>query len=383
MTAKTEYDIAVVGGGLAGLATGILMARKGVDVILFEKEQYPFHKVCGEYISMESRDFLMQLGVFADDPDLPLIKELLLTAPGGKMFQTKLPQGGFGISRYKLDSALAAIAKKAGVCLMDRTKVKDVQFSNERHQIIYRNENGDGIVSSKVCCGSFGKRSNLDFKWSRSYLRLTDKKLANYIGVKYHIKTSWPRNVIGLHNFEDGYCGISAIEDGKYCLCYLTRAGNLKKCNNNLKLMEEKVLYQNPWLKKIFTESSFEYMTPVTISQISFHTKTQVEQGILMLGDAAGMITPLCGNGMSIALHCSKIAVDCVADFLQGISSRKEMERFYQLEWKRHFSSRLKRGRWLQKFFGKTWKTNFFISFFRWFPFLAKPVVKMTHGKPF
>jgi len=48
------YDAAIIGGGLAGLALSIQLSKKGYRVILFEKEQYPFHKVCGEYISMES-----------------------------------------------------------------------------------------------------------------------------------------------------------------------------------------------------------------------------------------------------------------------------------------------------------------------------------------
>ena len=46
------YDLAIVGGGLAGLSLSIQMAKAGYKVILFEKEQYPFHRVCGEYISL-------------------------------------------------------------------------------------------------------------------------------------------------------------------------------------------------------------------------------------------------------------------------------------------------------------------------------------------
>ena len=62
MNADRIYDIAIVGGGLAGLSLSILLARKGFRICLFEKESYPFHKVCGEYISMESWDFLVGLG---------------------------------------------------------------------------------------------------------------------------------------------------------------------------------------------------------------------------------------------------------------------------------------------------------------------------------
>ncbi len=53
--------------------------------------------------------------------------------------------------------------------------------------------------------------------------------------------------------------------------------------------------------KKYFLNQNFYLTEPVTISQISFEKKSQVENHVLMLGDAAGMITPLCGNGMSMA----------------------------------------------------------------------------------
>ena len=61
MELRPYYETVIVGGGLAGLAASILLARNGRQVALFEKESYPFHKVCGEYISMESWDFLRRL----------------------------------------------------------------------------------------------------------------------------------------------------------------------------------------------------------------------------------------------------------------------------------------------------------------------------------
>ncbi len=57
MEAKMDnkiYPCAIIGGGLGGLCLAIQLARQGVEVILFEKNSYPQHKVCGEYISMES-----------------------------------------------------------------------------------------------------------------------------------------------------------------------------------------------------------------------------------------------------------------------------------------------------------------------------------------
>ena len=63
MNTDRKYDVAIVGGGLAGLSFPFNLPEKGSRVCLFEKEKYPFHKVCGEYISMESWGFLTGLGL--------------------------------------------------------------------------------------------------------------------------------------------------------------------------------------------------------------------------------------------------------------------------------------------------------------------------------
>ena len=151
------------------------------------------------------------------------------------------------------------------------------------------------------------------------------------------LKHLLPFDTIALHNFKNGYCGISKIEGDKYCLCYLTTAQNLKENNNSIKEMEQNVLYKNPFLKRIFFESEFLFPVPVTISQISFERKLQVENHILMTGDAAGMITPLCGNGMSMAFHSSKIAFESISSFLNKSITRNEMENQYTRQWKINF----------------------------------------------
>jgi flavin-dependent dehydrogenase len=304
MNTKEHYDIAVIGGGLAGLCLAIQCAGDGYSVILFEKEEYPFHKVCGEYISLESRGFLHRLGLQLDSLNLPLIKTLQLSDAAGNLFKFQLPLGGFGVSRYFLDNALYQIALEKGVDVRTRTKVNEVVFEKD----LFTVKTSQAIVVSKIAAGCFGKRSNLDIKWNRPFVQKKNNSLNNYIGIKYHIKYSHHSDEISLHNFYNGYCGISKIEDDKSCLCYLTTAANLRASNNSVEEMQKKVLYKNPRLREIFEEAVFIYDQPLAISQISFNRKSQVEDHVLMLGDAAGMISPLCGNGMSMAMHASKIA---------------------------------------------------------------------------
>ena len=380
---EQEYDVAIIGGGLAGLAAAILLNRSGHSVIILEKEKYPFHKVCGEYVSLESQDFLGKLGIPIHQMDLPRIDRFLLTAPDGRSFTMKLPLGGFGISRYKLDHMLAETAQRNGVFILEETKAEEIAFKNS-FQISFNSRITDKkLVRAKICCAAYGKRSNIDIKWKRTFLDQNNRRLDNFVGIKYHIKTDWNKNVIGLHNFENGYCGISGIEDNKYCLCYMTRAEALKKNNNNILQFQENVLFQNPHLKKIFSTSEVLKNFPITISQINFNKKTAIENNIIMLGDAAGMIAPLCGNGMSIALHTAKIAAALIDQYLHRQISRDQLETTYKQQWHTNFSRRLRTGRALQPFFGNKRLSNLFVGTMKTFPFLAPPLVKMTHGKPF
>ena len=109
------YDVAIIGGGLAGLSLSILLSRSGFHVVLFEKESYPFHRVCGEYISMESWNFIIELGLDLELMALPMITTLNVSSPNGNMATHRLDLGGFGISRFLLDNELYRIAVKSGV----------------------------------------------------------------------------------------------------------------------------------------------------------------------------------------------------------------------------------------------------------------------------
>ncbi len=374
-----EFDIAVIGGGLAGLSLAIQAAQAGYKTALFEKEQYPFHKVCGEYISNESFGFLQRLGVDLPSLSLPHINQLTVSGVNGKAYSFPLDLGGFGISRFCLDNLLYEQALKKGVALFTKTKVNDVR--QEENGFIITTT--DYTYKAKVACCAYGKRGNLDIQWKRAFAQQKVSKLNNYIGIKYHIKYPQPIDTIALHNFPDGYCGISNIEDDKCCLCYLTTAGNLKKYGNSIADMEKELLSQNPFLRDIFTKAHFIYKQPLAISQISFEKKTQGENGMLMVGDAAGLITPLCGNGMSMAMHASLLAFENIDLFLQEKIMRRQMEEQYKIHWNRHFAKRLFVGRMIQRSFGGTRSTSLFLKAMSAVPALSRTLIKATHGEPF
>ena len=297
-------QIIVIGGGLGGLISSILLSRKDFQVTLFEKKRYPFHRVCGEYVSNEVKDFLIREQLFPKHFELPQISQFLFTSTTGKAHQMPLDLGAFGISRYLFDHWLFEEAKKSGVEILQGSTVNEIEFLKDHFQVTTNkgeNFNADFVI------GAYGKQSSLDKKLNRPFT----KKRNPYIGVKYHLKTDFPKDLIALHNFESGYCGVSAIEDGRYNMCYLGNREMLRK-HGSIETMESKVLRKNPYLNELIENSDFLFDKPEVINEFSFAPKAPIENHIFMIGDAAGLITPLCGNGMAMAIHSAKIVADLI-----------------------------------------------------------------------
>jgi flavin-dependent dehydrogenase len=210
--------------------------------------------------------------------------------------------------------------------------------------------------------------------WKRPFINKNRTSLNQYIGVKYHIKTDFPKDKIALHNFDDGYCGISAIEDDLYCLCYMTTKANLKKSENSIAIMEELVLSKNPFLAKIFKNSEKIWPQPEVISQISFEKKGQFEGDIPLLGDASGMIAPLCGNGMSMAFHGAYLLHNL-------LESGEDLKENYPKKWNENFATRLWMGRNVQRLFGNPIMTDLLIRSMKLTPSVLQLIIKNTHGK--
>jgi flavin-dependent dehydrogenase len=372
----TNNKIIIAGGGLAGLIASIHLTRAGVPCLLIEKKVYPFHRVCGEYISNEVVPYLRSLDMFPDRLGPSKIDRFQLTSTNGKFAEMPLDLGGFGISRFSFDNFLYERAQTLGVEFLLNTDVEKISFSDDQFQV---NTAGRKFNTS-IVIGTFGKRSKLDVAMNRSFIL----KRSPYVGIKYHIRlNNFPKDLIALHNFYNGYCGISRVEEDIVNLCYLTSRSNLK-LHGNVRAMEEAVLFKNPFLKNIFQHAEFLFDKPETINEISFETKAPVEQHILMAGDAAGMISPLCGNGMAIAIHSAKILSEHVIRFLHDDGySRAQLENDYRNTWVGQFANRLWAGRQIQQLFGGTMTSNLAVGLANRTPAVARFLMRKTHGRPF
>jgi menaquinone-9 beta-reductase len=104
---------------------------------------------------------------------------------------------------------------------------------------------------------------------------------------------------------------------------------------------------------------------------------------MLMVGDAAGMITPLCGNGMAMAIHSAKIASELVLKFCEDEIDFDTLMNQYSGKWKLIFANRLRIGRTVQKLFGNKMLSSFAVELVLKSKSLSTYIMKQTHGQPF
>ncbi|QQL49572.1 NAD(P)/FAD-dependent oxidoreductase [Mucilaginibacter ginkgonis] len=371
-------DVIIVGGGLAGLFNAILLNRAGLVVTLIERKSYPFNRVCGEYISNEVLSFFYSMDIDVHALGASSIKKLEVTAVSGTKLSQKLDLGGFGLSRYRFDNFLYEKAKAAGVNFLTGTRVENIEFNQGTFEVTVPGQ----TLTSPLVIGAFGKRSNLDQKLQRKFFY----KRSPYLAVKFHVKVDFPDDLIQLNNYHNGYCGISKIEEDRHCMCYLAHRDDLRKYGS-LPALEQNVILKNPYLKEIFDHADFLLDKPEVINEISFQKKSPLDGHILMSGDTAGMIAPLCGNGMTMAIHSAKILSEIIIKHHRKNNftdlARKSIETEYLKAWDEQFAKRLWTGRQLQKLFGNNRMTAITLNVLNALPPLTRYIIGKTHGQPF
>lgn len=368
-----NVPILILGGGLAGLTAAIHLSKLGHLVTVIEKNTYPKHKVCGEYISNEVVDYFNWLDLNNVLEKSHPIYQFKMEIDKSNSSEVQLPLGGFGISRYLLDEMLYQKAKEQN-CTFIHDSVTNILFEND----IFKVTLNSGLeIQSRIALGSFGKRSSIDVALQRDFI----KNKAHWMAVKAHFKGDFSDNLVGLYPFHGGYCGVSKVENNQLNICYIVQTKVFKKFKN-IPDFTENVLFKNAALEKILKNSIALFDFPLTISQISFDNKKAVENHILMIGDSAGLIHPLCGNGMAMAIHSAKIASELIDKSVhEEVFSRKKLELEYNLMWHQLFKNRLKMGKSLSALLLNPFLTKISMKIVARFPKLFKFIIIKTHGK--
>lgn len=369
-----QSDIIIVGGGLAGLTAALHLQKAGLEVLLVEKHPYPNHKVCGEYVSNEVLPYLQWLDADPERLKPNHIQRLQFTTVSGKSMTTALPLGGFGISRFKLDNFLyEQFRAKGGRVLFDT--VTDIKFDNDNFQV---STSAANILSARQVIGAYGKRSAIDIKYNRPFIQ----RRSPWLAIKGHYSGNFEAGLVALHNFNGGYCGVSNVEDNKINICYLADYASFSRYKTPT-AYQENVLYQNKHLKGILESSTPLFGTSLTISQIAFGAKETIIDHMLMIGDTAGLIHPLCGNGMGMAIHSAQMAANLLIRFFNGsLKTRSMLENSYTSLWNKAFKQRLVMGSSLSAILRKEQLADLLMSGMIRIPSILPMIIRKTHGKP-
>jgi flavin-dependent dehydrogenase len=347
-------------------------------VTLLEAKLYPHHKVCGEFLSPECAVLLDELDFTTKLRALqPVMIETVCISAGKAVWESPLPGRALGVSRYRLDSSLAAHARESGVDLRDATTVTAVRGDLEAgFQLDMRLVSGKGQVRARTVIGAYGKRAILDRSLNRAFLRQNQP----FVGLKRHFYGRRLPGRIELHGFTGGYCGMSEIEDGKTNICLLVRESVFRQAGNgSITSFVEWMQVQNPRLGRWLAAARPAMPHWLSISQVPFVDKQVVESDILMTGDAAGLIAPLAGDGMAMAIQGGKLAAEHVTEFLSGQRNADELRMGYAADWQREFSARLRLGRALQTIMMKPGWLAVGLRLTRNAPFLGQYL--MTHTR--
>ena len=373
MTNKNKWDVIVIGGGLAGLTTALHLAVNNFSVCLVEKNKYPNHKVCGEYVSNEVLPYLKSLGIDPISVGAKQISKFEITDTMGNPIKTTLPLGGFGISRYTFDNLLFEALKNKTDIFFET--VEKVIFEENQFQITTQNKT---VLFADFVVGAFGKRSNIDAFLNRKFMQ----KNSPWLGIKAHYDYDFPDDTVALHNFNGGYCGLSKTETGAVNACYLATFKSFKKYGN-IEAFQKQELSKNPLLDEFFKNARPYFDKPLTISQISFQEKKPVENHIFMVGDSAGLIHPLCGNGMAMAIRSAQIFSGMFIQLFQkGDYDRTAMEQQYANQWHNEFDERLKAGKFIQRVLLNPNLSKAGFAMVKKFPSLVPKIIQKTHGSP-
>ena len=318
-------DILILGGGLAGSASALLLAKAGKDVRLIERENGAHHKTCGEFLSIEAHRHLIDLGVNVGRMGAAQIDHIQV-ASGRHIVEAQLPFAAFGFSRYQLDETLIERAADAGAVIDRGVKIQSVE--------------GDHVRTSS------GQRAgnNLLLATGKHGVRGLTSVCSNddnpYVGFKMHYRLTPSARfridrAIRLILFDGGYAGLQPIEDGLANLCLVIRRDKLVKVGGNWASVHS-MLASLDHCRDMLTDAEPMFTKPVTIANLAYgRTPNQhATDPIFRLGDQAGMTASLTGDGMAVALRSAFIAAQCVKDEKDAMDyrawHRREMMRQMQ-----------------------------------------------------
>ena len=311
MTRRSEA--LVVGGGPAGAAVGILLARRGREVTIVEKSSGMHDKLCGEFLSGEAVQYLAQLGV-----DLPALGATPIygvrLARERCIAECELPFPAMSLTRRKLDEVLLNVASREGVNVRRGMRIEAVQRMQSGWNA--RAASGEQVHAQSVFLAT-GKHDVAGWRRPKG-------KQHDLVAFKMYFSLTRRQQValserVELCLFPGGYAGLQLTEDGNANLCLLVNRVTLQSCGNEWQALLARILESSEHLVTRLQGARPLLEKPLALSSIPYGMLLKkAERDLWRLGDQTAVTPSFSGDGMSIALHSAEVAAEL---YLKGRTS--------------------------------------------------------------
>ncbi len=294
--------VTIAGGGLAGLSLGIALLRRGGMVTLHEAGRYPRHRVCGEFVSGVAGDTLRKLGIERHLEPATQLRSSRWFDDTGPV--ASIPVSGMGISRWALDQSLQRDFSDSGGTLKTESRIGP----------------GDGIV------------------WAAGRVRTE----GNWIGVKCHVRGLSLADDLEMHIASNGYIGLAKVEDDVVNVCGLFR--------RHKGIGGKDALFQclrTGGLAGLADRISAAAPDPDSFCAVAGFMTGRQAGPPFSIGDAAFMIPPFTGNGMTMAFESAALALDPLVEYASGKISWQEAGELVAKLQSERFSRRIRVAGWL------------------------------------
>ena len=348
MTEKKIYDVCIIGAGPAGSTCGYYLAQKGFQPLILEKKEFPRDKICGDAFTQRCHTHLKRMGILqklTDENKGRWIKIGGLISPGGITYigDSYTETGShlvIAVKRKIMDEMLVKAAVEAGSELVENYSVNEVFFDKKEDYWIIK-----------------PKQAEQDAYHARNLVIAdgSSSRIAQSLGfVKDPPQAVCSRSYIkaGTHNFDydgisifpmrliPGYGAFLREADGDivFC-CYIIPFGEEK--TDNLFNLHHELIKNDPFISKfVGPNAEIEEMkaAPIRFGGIN----QSYDDHLLIVGDAAGMIDPLTGEGLQYAMDAAEIAAGIISEAFQKRDFTKSFFKQYHKRWMKSFGSDFK-----------------------------------------